>query len=98
MTGEVIRFPGRAALHAVPAFSHLDIELGAVASHLRQASRHFDLQRGETLAGDTAIREGANELEAALFHALTALGCLNDDRDLRNLLVSRLARREGQHG
>jgi len=102
MTATILRFPGRPALRVVEALpsstsAHLQREVQEVQHHLRQASRCFAADDTASIAEIGVVR-GTEELEEALFFALTLKGCLNDDRDLRNMLLSRFERREGIRG
>jgi len=94
MSETILRLPVRPALRAVetrPAFFHR--ELGAVAVNLNDAAGRFAKLSGSA-SDEALIVEGTCSLEAALFHALTLSGCLQADRPLRDLLLSRLAQRE----
>lgn len=94
MTAEIFRLPVRPTLRAVPTFqSHFEIELRHIAIHLHAASGHFR-QAARGPAVETGISAGSEELEAALFHALTLKGCRNADGALREMLLQRLIRRE----
>lgn len=102
MTATVLRFPVRPALRLVEAVppatsAHFRQEIGAVQSHLRQAARRLGAVDDASIAEFDTLG-GIDDLEAALFFALTLKGCLNDDRDLRNLLLARMEKREAGHG
>ena len=95
MSATIHRLPVRPALRAVdthPA-SFFQRELGAVAVNLNDAAGRFAKLSGSA-TDEASIAEGTRSLEAALFHALTLCGCLQADRALRDLLLSRLAQRE----
>lgn len=95
MSATILRLPVRPAPRAVetrPA-SFFHRELGAVAVNLNIAAGKFAKLSGSA-SDEALIVEGTCSLEAALFHALTLSGCLQADRPLRNLLLSRLAQRE----
>jgi hypothetical protein len=89
MSAQILQFP--ASTCARPSF--LEQELHEIAIRLRSACRSFAIVPG--LADEPAIRSGADELEAALFHALTLAGCCEQDRALRDLLNKRLSAKEG---
>jgi hypothetical protein len=95
MSATILRLPVRPALRAVethpaPFFQR---ELGAVAVNLNDAACRFGML-SDRVRDEVSIVEGTRSLEAALFHALTLSGCLQADRPLRDLLLSRLAERE----
>jgi len=103
MSAEILAFPkARPALRLVTdtpsvCSDHFQRELGAVAHHLHKATGHFGMIGSATIA-ELGISLGADELEAALFYALSLKGCLNDDRELRRLLAARQEKRDGYHG
>lgn len=95
MSATIHRLPVRPALRAVetrPA-SFFQRELGAVAVNLNDAAGRFAML-SDRASDEASILGGTRSLEAALFHALTLCGCLQADRPLRDLLLSRLAQRE----
>ena len=95
MSATILRLPVRPAPRAVetrPA-SFFQRELVAVAVNLNDAAGSFTKLSGSA-TDEASIVEGTRSLEAALFHALTLCGCLQADRALRDLLLSRLAQRE----
>ncbi|MBP2560816.1 hypothetical protein J2857_003585 [Neorhizobium galegae] len=105
MSADVLNFPatGRPRLRLVSdtrqeCRDHVRQELTAIAMHLQSATAHFGML-AEGRLSDIDMAKGADELEAALFFALTLKGCLQGDRSLRNMLLSRLEEREiGDHG
>jgi hypothetical protein len=95
MSATILRLSVRPAPRAIetqPA-SHFQRELGAVAVNLNDAAGRFGML-SDRASDEASIVEGTRSLEAALFHALTLSGCLQADRPLRELLLSRLAQRE----
>lgn len=100
--GQLIRLPVRPALRVVEVLptltsAHLQREVQGVQHHLRQASRHFGAD-GAASISDLSAERGTEELETALFCALTLRGSLNEDRELRRMLLARIEKRENSCG
>lgn len=101
MSADIFPFPARPALRLVEparpvppaARAHFESELRQISTKLLEAAGHFRMLASEPVA-DTAAIDGAEALEAALFHALTLKGCSSVDRPLREMLLRRLSQRE----
>lgn len=100
MTATIHRLPVRPTLRPLDFRSplptatrdHYGREMLAIATKLQEAVSSIE-SAAASADRETALRRGAEALEASLFHTLTILGCSHDDIDIRRLLAAREAAR-----
>lgn len=85
--GELLRRRGD------PTLTYFERKQIALAIDMHRAAGHLLTLPEEITRREAGIAAGTSALEGALFNALCMKGCINDDRELLQLLASRKTKR-----